>query len=203
MIQATECFAKTQNWAEAEIYLDGLVESVDAVVLRAAKAYLAYQRGDAQAGERLAAEAQVLLAESKNISADTREFLARLWMLMGRPAQALPIWQELFDQQVPSVDPRNLLNCAARSKRDGVVIRACQELRSRGVSDWSLLEFELQFLERYNINAAIDRLEGFLVDNPNHALAKLRLSMIGLSINKAELVSGQPEELPSVDHLPA
>jgi hypothetical protein len=46
-------------------------------------------------------------ALSENTNWKTKEFLAELFMQLGRPAEALPVYQELFDKRIPKL-------CAAR-----------------------------------------------------------------------------------------
>lgn len=199
--QVFQCFAKKQDWPGAETYLANVSESLDVIVLKIIRAYLAHYQGRSAEAERQALEAQSLL--STNIHADTREYLARLFMLIGRPAEALPLWQELFDIEHRTFDPGNLLNCAAKLQRDDLVIQICDKLHDeRGVNDWHLLEFEIPYLEKYNVDGAIKRVQAFIAQNPEHKLAKLRLSHIALGLNKSELVRGNLEDLPSVDELP-
>jgi tetratricopeptide (TPR) repeat protein len=198
--QTFQCFAMKKDWAGAETYLSKVSEFLDVVILEIIRGYLAHYQAQPQEAERHALEADSQL--TTNVHGDTKDYLANLFMLIGRPADALSIWQELFDTEDPIFDHGKLLNCAARLHRDDVVMQTCDRLHARGVSDWHLLEFEIQYLERYKIDAAIERLQAFLTEHPDHKLARLRLSMIGLGLNKSELVEGRLENLPSVNELP-
>jgi tetratricopeptide (TPR) repeat protein len=198
--QAIQCFAKKKDWKGAETYLSKVSAFLDAVVLNTVRGYLAHYQGHVQEAERHALEAQSLLATNAN--ADMKEYLARLLMLIGRPAEALPIWQDLFDREAPAFDSGHLLDCVARLHRDDLVMETCHRLHARGVNTWRLLEFEVPYLEKYKIDCAIQRLQDFIAQNRDNKLAKLRLSLIGLRLNRAELVQGEPEDLPSVDELP-
>jgi hypothetical protein len=51
-------------------------------------------------------------------------------MVIGRPADALPLLQELSDKETPGFDPRSLLNCAAKLDRDDLVMQTCERLAS-------------------------------------------------------------------------
>jgi tetratricopeptide (TPR) repeat protein len=199
--QAFQCLAKKKDWAGAETYLSKVAEFLDVVTLRVIRGYLAHYQDQPREAERHALDAQSLLPTA-NANADTKGFLARLLMLIGRPADALPLWQELFNTEDPFFDPGNLLNCAARLHKDDLVMQTCDQLHARGVNDWHLLEFEVSYLEKYKIDTAIERLQGFIAQHPEHKLAKLRLSLIGLGLNRADLVRGEPEDIPSVDELP-
>ncbi len=124
-------------------------------------------------------------------------------MVIGRPADALPLLQDLFDRETPGFDPRSLLKCAAKLERDDLVMQTCERLHARGNKDWSLLEFEVQYLEKYKIDVAIHALRTFIAANPDNCqLAKLRLSFIALRLNKPELVQARLQDLPLVDELP-
>lgn len=200
VMHVIQCFAKKKDWSGAEAYLAKTLAFLDATVLSIMRGYLAHFQGQQQEAERHALEAMSLI--TTNVNADTKESLARLLMLIGRPGDALPLWQDLFDREAPVVDPKNLLACAARLHRDDVVLQTCERLYLRGVTEWDLIEFESQYLEKYKIDAAIERLQSFIVQHPDHKLAKLRLSLIGLRLNKPELVRGGPEDLPSVEAVP-
>jgi transcription elongation GreA/GreB family factor len=71
-----------------------------------------------------------------------------------------------------------------------------------GMDDWHFLEFEVAYLEKYKIDVAVSRLQDFVKQHPEHKLARLRLSMIGLRLNKADLVCGELQDVPSIDDLP-
>ena len=133
---------------------------------------------------------------------DTKEVLARLFIYIGRPAEALPLWQSLFDLDQPSFDAGNLLDCAARLHRDDIVLKTCDELHVRGVADWHLLEFEVQYLLKYHVEVAIERLRSFITANPEHLLARLRLSMIGMLLDRPDLVRADAGDIPDITHLP-
>jgi tetratricopeptide (TPR) repeat protein len=198
--QTIRCLAMKKDWARTESYLAGVSDLLDPIVVKIIYGYLAHYQSDPQGAELRAMEAQSLLTGT--IDPETKEYLAQLFMLIGRPASALPLWQDLFDRGVPSFDPGNLLNCAAKLHRDDLVMQICDQLHERGINDWHLVDFETRYLEKYKIEGAVDRLKAFVVQNPVHKLAKLRLSLIGLALDRSELVSPNAEDLPSVDELP-
>jgi tetratricopeptide (TPR) repeat protein len=201
VMNTIQCFAKKGDWKGADAYLAKVSDALDLAVAVTMKGYLAHHQGQPQEAERLAMEARSLLTD--NLNADAKESLARLFMVIGRPADALPLFLELFDKDVPDFDPRSLLSCAAKLDRDDIVMLTCERLRARGNNDWSLIEFEVQYLEKYKIDIAIHVLQTFIAANPaNCQLAKLRLSFIGLRLNKPELVQARVEDLPPVEELP-
>ncbi|HEV2196934.1 MAG TPA: tetratricopeptide repeat protein [Candidatus Acidoferrum sp.] len=196
-----QCFAKKNDWQGAEAYLAKVSSALDPAVAMIMRGYLAHHQGQSQEAEQFAVEARTLLTD--NVNADSKESLARLFMIIGRPAEALPLLQELFDKDVPDFDPRSLLSCAAKLNRDDLVMQTCERLRRKGNEDWSLLEFEVQYLEKYKIDVAIHALQSFIAANPDNCqLAKLRLSFIALRLNKPELVQARLQDLPPVEELP-
>jgi tetratricopeptide (TPR) repeat protein len=198
--QVIQCFAKKKAWSEANLYLDNVSDLLDPLVAKILRGYLAHYQESKGEAERYSSEAHSLLTADANPG--TKELLARLLMLVGRPADALPLWQYLFDLDAPGFDPGNLLDCASRLHRDDVVLQTCDRLHARGVNDWHLVEFEIPYLQKYNIEAAIQRLQAFVNNQPDHKLAKLRLSQIGLLLSKPELVRATAEDLPAINDVP-
>ena len=197
--QTFQCLAMKEDWAGAETYLSRISELLDFVIMATIRGYLAHYQNQPEAAERHALEAKSRLATEEN--GDTKDYLANLFMLIGRPGEALPLWQDLFDED-PNFDYGKLLSCAARLQRDDIVLQTFDTLHDRGINEWNLLEFEISYLEKYKIDVAIERLQLFIEQNPGHKIAQLRLSMIGLRLNKPELIHGRSEDMPAVDELP-
>lgn len=130
------------------------------------------------------------------------DFLARTLLEAGRLADALPLLQELFNAQTPNFDVGLLLNCAARLKEDKTILETCQALYERGVREWDFQEFESQYLEEYDYQKAISRLQEFIATNPGHRVAKLRLAIVGMRYGQDNLVRASEEMLPSPEELP-
>jgi tetratricopeptide (TPR) repeat protein len=195
-----QCFAKKKDWQAAESYIDKAADALPITVTNIARGYLAHYQEKRAEAEQFALEARAALLPDEN--AETKESLARLLMLLGRPGDALPVLQDLFDREVPFFDPKNLLTCAAKLSRDDVVMQTCERLVSRGVEDWSFIEFEIQYLEKYNIDLAVTRLQSFLGKHPGNKLAKMRLSLIGLRLNRSDIVQTKPEDVPPIEDLP-
>jgi tetratricopeptide (TPR) repeat protein len=200
VVQAVQCLVKKKQWDEAETYLTGQLHLLDGIVLKTIRGYLFHYQGRTAEAELCASEARALI--SNDVPAESRDYLARLLVLIGRPADALPLWQGLFDSEPSTFDPANLLNCAAMLQRDDIILQACCRLHAKGVSDWKLVEFEVGYLAKYNINSAIHRLEQFLDQQPNHKLAMLRPSSIGLLLDRPNLVRASLADLPTVEELP-
>jgi tetratricopeptide (TPR) repeat protein len=138
-------------------------------------------------------------------STDTRiakDFLARTLLEAGRLSDALPLLQELFDAQSPTLDVGLLLNCAARLEKDNVILDTCQALYDRGIRDWEFQEFESQYLEEYDYQKAISRLREFIDANPSHRVAKLRLAIVAMRYGQSDLAKVSEAALPPPDELP-
>ncbi len=197
---ALRSLLKKKEWDKAKLYLDRIGSQISPESLASLYGYLAHYQGTPQEAEHCALQAQSLLSAASGI--EVKIFLARLFMLIGRPVDALPLFQEAFEANFSSFDPGNLLDCAARLRRDGIVIDTFRTLRKRGANDWHTVSFGVQYLQKYHPQEAVDVLNAYLKDNPDHKLAKLSRSVIGLMTNRPELVTGSLLELPTVEELP-
>jgi tetratricopeptide (TPR) repeat protein len=186
-------------WGRASTYLQGIETKVESVVVLELKGFLAHCQNQHQEAEQFALAARDQLSE--NTHPETKEFLARLFMQIGRPADALPLFQNLFDSEIPSFDPSHLLDCAARMHLDDKVLEVCDKLHTRGAVDWRLLEFEVPYLEKYDVEKGIRRLSEFLQSDPQHRVARLTLSVIGILHTRPELVHSSLDDLPRVEDL--
>ena len=198
--QALRSLLKKKNWDKAGLYLDRIESQLSPESLASLRGFLAHYQGLPQEAERHALQAQSLLSAVSSI--EVKIFLARLFMLIGRPVDALPLFQEAFEANLSSFDSGNLLDCAARLQRDGIVIDTFRTLRKRGVNDWNTVSFGVQYLQKYHPQEAVEVLDAFLKYNPDHKLAKLSRSVIGIMTNRPELVTGSLLELPTVEELP-
>ncbi len=136
---------------------------------------------------------------------DTRpatDFLARILLEAGRPSDALPLLQELFDTGGPTFDASLLLECAHRLGKEQVILDTCQALYDRGVRDWDLQEFESQYLEERDYQKAVTRLREFIAANPDHRVAKLRLACIAMRYGLTDIAPLTESTLPPPDQLP-
>lgn len=198
--QTLRSLIKKEDWKEGSSYLDRSESYLAAETVSSLRGYLAHYQGLPEEAELRALEAQSLLSSASSLEA--KIFLARLFMLIGRLADALPVFQEAFEADVSVFDPGNLLDCAARLHRDDVVIDTFRTLLRRGIDDWNAVSFGVQYLQKYHPAEAVEVLDGFLKSHPDHKLAKLSRSVIGLLTSRAELVNGSISDLPSVDELP-
>ena len=84
-----------------------------------------------------------------------------------------------------------------RAERYGVALDVCKKLRTHGVEDPELLETEMFILERYAPNEALERLREEVLKRPDDRLLQLRLSMLGLRLNRADVIVSAVEKLPA------
>ena len=199
-IVTLQWIAKKDDWLVAQRYFDKALPSLDDASAKALNGFIEHGRGEGESANKSADDA--LSCVTVNTDATTKEFLARLFMQLGRPADALPLYEELFDKRIPSFDAGRLIDCAARLHLDRKVLDICDELHRRRGPEWVLLEFEVQYLELYDKQKAIERLQEFLRLNHGHKLAQLRLSVIGYLHRRPELIRVAMKDLPSVDELP-
>jgi len=182
----------------AATYLDRISANLDDTVLNSLRSYIAHREGRKTDALNLAMEAQATVEAA---SAETKEFLARLFMLLDRAAEALPLFREIFDLDTSTFDSGLLLDCAGRLHRDDVVIATCAKLQERGVDEWAVVSFEVQYLQKYSREKAVSRLNQFLAAHPAHKIATLMKSIIGVQSQRPDLVKGKISDLPSVEEL--
>ena len=92
-----------------------------------------FGRKDRDAANRYADEALANLSES--VQAGTKEFLAGLLMQLKRAADALPIFQELFDSDIPTFDARQLIACADELRLHKKVLEICEEAEPQATTE--------------------------------------------------------------------
>jgi tetratricopeptide (TPR) repeat protein len=199
-IQTLRAIIKDEDWVKAKDYLDSNEALLTPETVSLLRGLLAQSRGLLIEAEEHAAAAKASLATDADI--DVKIHLGHLFMMIGKPVDALPLYQEAFDKQVPSLDPGRLLDCAAQSHEDGVVIQTFRTLLSRGVNDWNTVSFGVQYVQKYLPAEAADILKNFLQINPNHKFAKLYRSVLGVMHDHPEWVTTAVAELPTVDELP-
>jgi tetratricopeptide (TPR) repeat protein len=200
VVNAIQFMAQDEDWDTASKYLERQRAVIHPVTALAVDVLIHIGRKDRDAANRLADEA--LESLSDEVQAGTKEFFAGTLMLLDRANDALPLFQELFDKNIPTFEPRQLIACADHLRLHKKVLEVCDELHRRRPPDWPLLEFEVQHLEQYDRDKAVERLQEFLQLHPGHKLAQLRLSITALLQGKPDLVRASVSDLPAVGELP-
>lgn len=198
VVLAMKVMVRRRKVDVAESYLRNLSGQLDPVTELAARSAI---EPDANRAVEIALEAKSRCAEETNL--ETKDFLGRTFMRLQRPGDALSLFQELYAAEFPAFEVRFLVDCAFKLERHDIIIEVFDKLSEQPGRAWEEIEFEVQFLEKYDIPKAIVRLTAFLNENPNHKVAQLRLSTIGVLHRKPELVKSSLADLPMVDELPA
>jgi transcription elongation GreA/GreB family factor len=155
---------------------------------------LAIARDQQKEANELADQALKILPE--DAPADDRRNLAMILCQLSRFDEALPIWQQIAPLNIFGNDTRYLLACAMRAERHGVVLDVCRTLRAAGIEDSELFETEMFVLERYAPAEALERLREEMLKRPDDRLLRLRLSILGLRLNRPDFVVSDVGQLP-------
>jgi tetratricopeptide (TPR) repeat protein len=200
IVSATRAFIHAKRFGDLENFTTRPEVAASRVMVMTIKANAALsQAQDVEAGRFLD---DAIASRRPEDSRCATDFLARTLPEAGRPADALPLLQELFNAQTPNFDVGLLLNCAARLKQDQVILDTCQTLYERGIRHWQVVEFESRYLEEYDFKKAIRRLEEFITANPTERLPKLRLAIIRTRYGQSDAVHLSEEILPPPEELP-
>lgn len=200
VIGVMQCIAKKLDWALASGYLNDAEAFIDTATAKMLRGFVAHGSGAVEEANRFALEASQAITASSDSS--TIDFLGGLFMQLGRPEDALPLYERLFAMEIPSFNGLHLLQCAARLQLDRKVMEICEEMHKRQGLDWNTLQFEVQYLEKYDAQKGIVRLQEFLKSHPGHKLAQVRLSVLAYLHRRPDLVRASMKDLPTVEHLP-
>lgn len=193
------------QYDKAISYLDGLDSTfLEPAVLNAirSRAFLRAGRID-EATNYAIRGAEGLTANS---SITDRMRVAESLSLVGKKQEALKQWKEILKPD--HVDPfvRIALQLARETGDDTYIMSFCKQLRADGAMSPFTLELEVETLEKYRVfETAIKVMNGYLAATPDGELAKvfrLRLSLLGIRLDKPELVESNPANLPAVETAP-
>jgi tetratricopeptide (TPR) repeat protein/DNA-binding XRE family transcriptional regulator len=197
-ILAVKAMVRRKRFDVAVSYLRSLSGQIDSATELALKSAA---EPDANLAVQIAVDSKSRCTEETHL--ETKDFLARTFMRLQRPGDALSLLQELYATESPAFDPRLLVECAFRLERHDIIMEVFDKLSGPPGRPWDEIEFEVQFLEKYDIPKAISRLTTFLRENPGHKIAQLRLSTIGVLHRRSELVRSSIADLPTVEELPS
>jgi len=199
-VGAVRALVRAGRFGEIESYVARPEVADSPVLVATIRAYASLRQGQqTQTGQFLD---QAVAAHCPTDTRSLTNFLGRLLLEAGRPSDALPLLQELFNAQTPNFDVGLLLRCAGQLEREQVILDTCQTLYERGFRDWELLEFESQFLEDRDHQKAIARLQEFVAANPDHRVARLRLATIAMRYGRNDIAPLTNATLPSPAELP-
>ena len=199
-VGAVRALVRAGRFGEIESYVARPEVADSPVMVATIRAYASLRQGQQTQTAQFLDEA--VAARRATDTRSLTNFLGRLLLEAGRPSDALPLLQELFDAQTPNFDVGLLLRCAGLLEREQVILDTCQALYERGSRDWELLEFESQYLEDRDHQKAIARLQEFIAANPDHRVARLRLATIAMRYGLNDIAPLTNDTLPSPDELP-
>ena len=174
-------------------------ETVSEVGFKTLLARLHLLEGQREEASKYADEALAITTDAVTVF-DVRR-LAQLLFDLGRFNDALPLWQRVAVLSVLSDDSRCLLECASRLNRHEILLDTFRRLREAGAIDRALLDNELSLLETYDTDAAITILEEEISRRPDDTELKLRRSILGLTLDRADLVDQDPSSVPKADEV--
>jgi hypothetical protein len=119
-------------------------------------------------------------------------------MKLDSHKDALPLWERICPPGEYSSDVRHLLRCAVRVDRQDVILKTARAVREAGIDDPWLIHQELNVLQASDIEQAISVLQDYLVRNPDDHVNRLRLTSIGLDLDRPELIDARAEVIPGV-----
>jgi len=100
-------------------------------------------------------------------------------------------------------DTRNLVDCAIKAGEHGVALEACAAFRATGPLEPYLLHRELDLLDHYDLDEGVRLLQGYVSSHPSDRLSRLRLSLLGLALDRPDLVASSLVDLPPVEEVGA
>lgn len=137
----------------------------------------------------------------------TRYRLAEELERCERFHEACTVWQEQFHPHVRDEVVVRLLNCAKRIQDDKTILKVCKELRLHGIWDARYVELESQTLCKYGdyeeTITLLEKATESIEDADSVARLQLRLSVLGVHLDRAGLIVTEPSRLPTVDKLVA
>jgi tetratricopeptide (TPR) repeat protein len=180
---------RIQQLAEA---LSGACDPAWISVLKAAHAL---RQGEEEEATAIALRE---LPTSHSLPLPYRRNLASILTETQHFTEALPLWQRVARESGEPGDVRNLLFVALKLEQHDLAMEIFDDLRKRGVSERDLLNHEIELLERYRPLKAVDVLEQHLAQHANDRVARLRLSLLGVRLDRPDLIDADVNAVPEV-----
>lgn len=197
---AVEALLRTSQIERARKYLASVSNQIREAQLSALQVHIALAEEDVSLAESLTRLAAEQVDDETEV--ETQDFIAKLFYRLRLYKEALPIFVRLFDLNTRTFEWGVLLDCAARLRRDDIVITTCDTLKERGQDSWKVVQFQVQTLQKYSREMAVARLDEFLKVHEEHKLANLARSVIGYQSKDISIVNVTEETFPSIEELP-
>jgi nucleoside phosphorylase/tetratricopeptide (TPR) repeat protein len=193
----------TQNQHdEAFGFLDSLEkDDLSASTLFAIRARVLFRAGRKEEASNEAILA--LRALDENSSEAERIRVAESLYFVGQKIESLHQWKGILKPDHIDQSVYLVLDLAKELGDDQFIITFCRQLREAGEFSPHILELEVVTLEKYRMfDTAIKIMNGYLsssLDGEFSRIFRLRLSLLGLWLERPELVESDPTKLPSVE----
>lgn len=153
---------------------------------------------------------QSALNASKEITNETpivcRHFLAYLLALLEQHAEALAVFRDFIKPCAFDWAMHRALDCAREAEDHQFILEFCPQLRHTGNATPFTIETEVGTLEIHSeFDAAIEIIDEYLANPKDGEFAKklrVRRSILGMRLNRPELVETDLSQLPHVDTVP-
>jgi tetratricopeptide (TPR) repeat protein len=198
---AIEGMLTLETYVRAEEHLRAVEAKLDPCLCLTLRSRLSAAQAHADQASRFASEA--VRGISDRTSRATLRKLAKLLVGLGRPADALPLWDRLVVDGEANDDGLRYVECAARLGRHGKVLAFCAAVRKRGTFDERLLQWELRLLDRYDPDEALSLLRQIIERDPKNRSARIHLVHLALRLGRSEVVEDHVAQLPAVSEVDA
>jgi tetratricopeptide (TPR) repeat protein len=193
------------NVDEATLVLDslptGVVSPLAVQILR-----VTTHRRAGRKDEAVALSRQAYQDMPSDAPEDDRLRLAEQQFALGEYRDALALLKPFAQPVRPDYFVRMALEAAKQCGDDDYILAVGAQLRANGVLDPYCLELEVVAREKYGpVDEAVAIMQGYLKEPSHDNLARVfraRLSMIGLTHGRPELVETDPSRLPAIDEIP-
>ncbi len=198
----TSLLHQSEGFDAANNYVDTLPETgnCSSALQSLLRAELLLKQGERDRAKKIALEQYAL---REGAASSEARLLARILQRLGEPALALSLWERLA--QPPGAftpDVFELLQCARQAGRDAVVLERCAALREKGFWSKELASFQIDTLLKYDEHAeAIPLLVEYVERVPADLHARLNLSILGIKLDRLDLVDTEPTSYPSASEV--
>lgn len=193
---------KQKKYEEAISLLDSLPQDyLSESAARAIRAN-AYMSNDCRLEAILWAKGAKSALGEATPSEDLTQVAATL-MLVEEHRLSLDVWKLVLSKRFNSEHALAAIECARRCEDDLFVLSTCERLRLVNAATPFSTELESVTLERYEeFDRAISLMQTHVGSTPQGALSecfRARLSMLGIRLDRADIIETDPSKLPSVD----